>query len=158
MSWRLRLRWRSSMQSPDNFTIMNGLRRTREPRTARNLRLSTLTFECNHGRVTRAVHCMLPHTDLTLWSLCINEKRRDEQLRLFVCTLLSITTIQEEVGIFRLVAEIECVRDWSRVWNVVHYFRHWRLKSFNHDFMCDFMHLWECSNIIFEIAQSNIFL
>jgi len=46
--------WRRSMQSPDKFAIMDGLRPARARRAAQNLRLSTLTFECNHERVTRA--------------------------------------------------------------------------------------------------------
>lgn len=40
--------WRGSMQSPDNFAIMNGLCDRQERGAAQNLRLSTLTFECNH--------------------------------------------------------------------------------------------------------------
>lgn len=42
------------MQSPDNFAIMDGLRPARAEEPRKTCAYPTLTFECNHGRVTRA--------------------------------------------------------------------------------------------------------
>ena len=89
------------MRSPDNFTVMNELRPARERRAAWNLRLSTLTFECNHGRVTRAVHCMLLYIGIEPWS-CVDENTSTRHNFVSVLYhLLSITVIQRELEIFR---------------------------------------------------------
>lgn len=149
------------MQSPDNFTIMNGLRRTRERRTTRNLRLSTLTFECNHGRVTRAVHCMLPHSDLALWSLCIDEKR-SRRATLPLCVHSSLDYHDSRSRNFSTSrGDWMCARRLGTSSKRGPLLSTLTIKIIQSGFyLCyaDSMYLWECSNTIFEIAQSNMFL
>lgn len=122
--------WRGSVQSPDNFAIMNGLCDRQERGTAQNLRLSTLTFECNHES-----HACGMHT----------ERRRASILSSYVCICMRKSVVwpgswcQICVGSFSLdsrrtqtysmIVEMECMWRENMV-DVVHYFR-W-LKSFHH--------------------------